>query len=93
MGYVNANNVDCHVLRDPGPRHTFESTQRTFWRVNLGVDLRMNERFSVGVAGEFMRKRTYGSHSLTEPSVELSWHGARIWSDQKFIELNGAMRF
>ena len=93
VGYVNANNVDYHVLRDPGPRYTFESTQGTSWRVNLGADLRMSQRFSLGVAGEFMRIRTYGSHSLTEPSVEVSWHGARVWSDQKFIELNGAMRF
>ncbi len=93
IGYVAANNVDFHALLEPGPRHTYEATNGTSWRLRLAASLRMNQRFSVGLAGEFMRIRTYGSHTLTDPSVNESWQGARVWSDQKFLELTTTVNF
>ncbi len=103
-GYVTANNVDYHVLRLPAPRHTYEITSGISWRLNLATDFRINDRFTVGLAAEFMRIRTQGSHRMTNPEglderggyvprTDESWQGARVWSDQKFVELNGAMRF
>lgn len=104
VGYVTANNVDYHVLRLPAPRHTYEVTSGISWRLNLATDFRINDRFTVGLAGEFMRIRTQGSHRMTNPEgldeqgryvrrIDESWDGARVWSDQKFVELNGAMSF
>lgn len=104
VGYVTANNIDFHVLRIPSPRYTYETTQGISWRVNLATDLRITDRFTIGVAGEFMRIRTGGSHTLTQPAgfdeegvyqnaTDQTWQGARVWSDQKFIEINASMNF
>lgn len=104
VGYVTANNMDYHVNRLPAPRYTSEITNGISWRLNLATDLRVNSRFTVGLAGEFMRIRTEGSHRMTSPagldedgiyrqSVDESWQGARVWSEQKFIELNALMNF
>lgn len=93
IGYVTANNVDYHVLRSPGPRHTYEATDGLSWRLNMAADLRLNQRFVLGVAGEFMRITSVGSHRWTEPSVDETWDGARVWSDQKFIEINASINF
>ncbi len=104
VGYVTANNIDYHVDRLPSPRHTYEITNGISWRLNLATDLRINDRFIVGVAGEFMRIRTQGSHRMTNPEgldergdyvlrTDRSWQGARVWSEQKFIELNASINF
>ncbi len=104
VGYVTANNLDYHVLRLPGPRHTYEITNGISWRLNLATDLKVNNRFTVGLAGEFMRIRTQGSHRMTNPAgldgdgnyvpnTDESWQGARVWSEQKFIEFNASLNF
>lgn len=104
VGYVTANNVDFHVLRLPAPRFTYESTHGISWRVNLATDFHVTNRLTLGLAGEFMRIRTGGSHRWTHPSgiddegnfvdaVDRTWDGCRVWSDQKFIEINAALNF
>ncbi len=103
VGYVTANNVDFHVIRTPAPRYTYEKTHGVSWRINASADLRITQRFLVGIAGEFMRIRTGGSHRMTHPAgwdgtqnvpaTDETWQGARVWSDQSFIELNGSVNF
>ncbi|MGD9819165.1 MAG: hypothetical protein AB7V04_10765 [Desulfomonilaceae bacterium] len=104
IGYVTANNLDFHVLRLPAPRYTFEATEGLSWRLNLALDGRVTDWIKAGVAGEFMRIRTGGSHRWKHPAgldedgvyqnaVDQTWKGARVWSDQKFIEIYASMSF
>ncbi|MGC8658122.1 MAG: omptin family outer membrane protease [Desulfomonilaceae bacterium] len=104
VGYVIGDNVDFHILRIPAPRYTYENTSGYSWRINLAIDLKINSRFHAGLAGEFMRIRTSGSHRLTqaegfneqgqwENALDWTWDGAKVWSDQKFIEINASLYF
>ena len=93
VGYVTANNLDFHVLREPGPRFTYEYTTGICWHLNLAAEYRLKKFFTLGLAGDFMSIRTRGSHSWTEPRTALSWDGAKVWSEQKYVEANATLNF
>lgn len=93
VAYVTAKNVDFHVLRDPGPRFTYESTRGICWHVNLAADFHITKAISLGLRGDFMSIRTSGGHRLMEPGADESWDTARVWSEQKYIELSGMLTF
>ncbi len=93
IGSANAKNIDYHVVRVPGPRYTYESTNGICRHLNLAVDCLMKQYLTLGLAGDFMRITTYGSHSWTEPGIARSWDGAKVWSEQKYLELTGTLIF
>jgi hypothetical protein len=93
VAYVTANNVDFHVLRKPGPRFTYESTRGKCLHLKLAADFRFRNGVSLGLLGDFMNIRTSGGHHWTEPGIDMSWDVARAWSEQKYIEVNGALTF
>jgi hypothetical protein len=91
--YVKANNSDFHVLRTPGPRFTAERTTGSSWHLNLTAEMRYSSRLGLSVEGDFMRIHTKGSHLWTEPGVNQSWDGAKVWSDQKYIAVSAIFAF
>jgi hypothetical protein len=93
VGYVTANNLDFHVLRESGPRFTYEYTTGICWHLNLAAEYRLKKFFTLGLAGDFMSIRTRGSHSWTEPGTALSWDGAKVWSELKYFEANATLNF
>jgi len=92
-GFVKANNEDYHILRDPAPRFTRERTTGASWHVGLAASLVLNRRVTLEAEADFMRIRTHGDHTLDDPESKLSWPGARVWSDQKWISASAAISF
>jgi hypothetical protein len=90
---VRGWNIDWHVLRVPGPRYTKELTTGWAWHVNLTVGCLVNNRFALTVEGDMIRIRTGGSHHWTQPGTDLTWQGARVWSDQKYVSASGIFTF
>lgn len=93
VGTVKANNVDFHVNRVPGPRFTFETTNGICWHANLTLQYWYQGLASIGVAGDLMSITTNGGHRWTEPGLDMSWDGARVWSEQKYFEVNASILF
>ncbi len=92
-GTVTADNVDYHVLRTPAPRFTFESTTGVCWHANLLLQYRFKEFASLGLVGDIMTITTFGGHHWTEPGWDQSWEGAKVWSEQKYVEINASLLF
>lgn len=92
VGGVIGKNVDNHLHRDQGQRMAYMSTRGTCWHVNLALELAL-KNFQLGVTGDFMNINTNGGHNLVYPGSNTSWDGARVWSEQKYIEVNAAFSF
>ncbi len=93
VGTVIANNVDYHVRRTPAPRFDYESTRGISWHLDLALEFHLRDFAKLGLVGDIMSITTNGGHHLTNPITNLSWDGARVWSEQKFIELNASLIF
>ncbi len=93
VGYVTADNVDYHARRTPAPRVDYQATRGTCWHLNLSTEYRFKDFGSLALAGDFMSITTNGVHRLTAPGTDLSWDGARVWSEQKYIEVNASLIF
>jgi len=92
-GYVRANNEDFHVLRTPGPRFTMERTTGGSWHLGLAVAVDVGGRFKIAIDGDIIRIRCSGDHNLTEPNVNDTWRGARVWSEQKYLTATASWYF
>lgn len=92
-GTVTADNVDYHVLRTPAPRFTFESTSGVCWHANLLLQYWFKGFASLALVGDLMTITTYGGHHWTEPGWDQSWEGAKVWSEQKYVEINATLWF
>lgn len=93
VGYVTANNTDYHVRRTPAPRFDYDTTRGISWHANLATEYRFKDFASLGLAGDFMRITTTGGHHLKDPVTDQSWDGAKVWSEQKYIEANTTLIF
>jgi hypothetical protein len=93
VGSVVGKNIDNHLLRDKGLRFAYMSTRGICWHVNLALEFNLKNFISLGVAGDFMNISTSGSHNLVYPGHNASWDGARVWSEQKYIEVNASLIF
>ena len=87
VGYVTANNVDYHARRTPAPRVDYQTTRGTCWHLNVATEYRLKDFVSLALVGDFMSITTNGGHRLTQPGTDLSWDGAKVWSEQKYIEV------
>lgn len=93
VGTVTGKNVDFHVVSDPGPRFTYETTRGICWHANLTLQYWYRGFANIGFVGDLMSITTDGGHRLTDPGHDLSWDGARVWSEQKYIEINASILF
>jgi hypothetical protein len=93
VGNVIANNVDNHIRRDEGKMYSYNSTRGICWHVDLALEYRVKEFASIGLVGDFMSITTRGGHRRVDPGVDESWDGAVVWSEQKYIEVNGTLIF
>lgn len=91
---VNARNEDLHLLRS-GERITVERTRGHCWHVRVRAALLTNADALVGIEGDFKRLLTDGSHELTNRilNVDFSFGGSKVWSDQAYISVYGAIKF
>lgn len=93
VGSVMGKNVDNHILRDESLRFAYMSTRGICWHANLALELRIKQFARIGVVGDFLNINSYGGHHLVYPGVDESWDGARVWSEQKFVEVNASLIF
>jgi hypothetical protein len=91
--YVLGKNFDFHILRKPAPRYTQERTSGGAWHVNLTVGCRVNNRLALTVEGDLIGIQTGGNHNLTEPGIDLTWEGSKVWSEQKYVTATGILTF
>lgn len=93
LAWVTANNIDFHTIRVPAPRYTTEATRGLSWHVNCAVGLDITGWLNMRAEGDFMRIRTRGSHTWSEPGTEETWAGAVVWSEQKYLSVIGTFLF
>jgi hypothetical protein len=93
VGTVTANNVDYHVRRTPAPRFDYQATRGICWHLDIALEFRLKDFAKLGLVGDFMSITSNGGHHLTDPVTDESWDGAKVWSEQKYIELNGTLIF
>ncbi|MBM3301034.1 MAG: omptin family outer membrane protease [Deltaproteobacteria bacterium] len=93
-GLVNAKNEDLHLLR-AGERVTEERTRGHCWHVSINLDISVSDSFRAGIEADFKRLMTGGSHRLTNPlfSIDFSFSGSKVWSDQASISAVGLLIF
>ncbi|MBN2581371.1 MAG: omptin family outer membrane protease [Pirellulales bacterium] len=78
-----AYNVDHHLLRTPAPRYTMENTSGGTLHFSLIGEVPIREHLSVGLQADHIEIRTWGTHRLTQPGLDLSWtNGVKVTSDQ-----------
>jgi outer membrane protease len=93
-GLVTAQNEDQHLLR-AGDRVTEEKTRGHCWHLSVGLDILARDSFRAGIEMDFKRLLTDGSHRLTNPlfSIDFSFDGSRVWSDQASVSAVGILSF
>lgn len=93
-GLVTAGNEDLHLLRS-GHRVTQENTRGHVWHTTLKVAFLYTPSILVGLAGDFMRIVSHGSHQLSNAAefLDISWDGTRVWSDQAAVSVTGQFIF
>jgi len=91
---VNARNEDLHLLR-AGERITTEFTRGHCWNARIRAALLSSADALLGVEAAFKRLLTDGSHELTNRilSIDFSFSGSKVWSDQAYISIYGAIKF
>jgi hypothetical protein len=91
---VAAKNEDLHLLR-AGERITVEQTSGHCWHGAVRATAAVSAGVRAGVAFDFKRLLTNGSHQLTNPlfSLDFSFSGSKVWSDQAAISGYLEMRF
>lgn len=92
-GFVTGKNEDYHLLREPGPRYTFEYTSGNSGHVNLAAEIRISSRYVAKIEGDYLGIRTEGRHELSEPGVNEGWGGAVVWSEQKYVGASAGFSF
>lgn len=91
-GFVTAVNEDLHLLRQ-GERITRENTKGHCWHLALSARVKMSDRLTLWIDGDFQRIVTDGDHTLTNRTfgIDFSFNGCRVWSDQ--ISLSASAEF
>jgi hypothetical protein len=92
VGSVIANNVDYHLRRNP-PHFSYNATRGICWHLDIAIEFRFTDFAKLGLVGDFMSITSNGGHRLTYDVIDQSWDGAKVWSEQKYIELNGTLIF
>ncbi len=92
--FVNGFNEDVHLLRG-GDRVTTQRTSGHCWHFAAVTQLFKNESLTARLEADFKRIITHGSHRLENPSysLDMSFDGARVWSDQFSLAAVGVVRF
>jgi len=102
VALVTGKNHDQHLRRkdksgNAMQRDTYEDTRGWAWHLNLIAGLRINGFAGLELEGDFKTITTTGDHDLRESSpltnVSRSWNGSKVWSQQAYIGVNGAVRF
>lgn len=90
LAYVEGSNQDHHLLR-AGNRFTYERTTGDAWHVSLGITYGLTRHLHAGVAVDYLKIVTAGSHRLVnrDMSVDLSWcNGVKVRSEQTNVMLS-----
>ncbi|MCE5334948.1 MAG: omptin family outer membrane protease [Desulfobacteraceae bacterium] len=93
-GYVEAQNVDHHLLR--GRRFTIEDTTGDALHGSVALVAGLTDRLSLSLDGDFLRISTSGTHRWLELDygIDQSWnYGVNVWSEQNRISLTLAYTF
>ncbi|MFH1113885.1 MAG: hypothetical protein V1792_08185 [Pseudomonadota bacterium] len=99
---VTGKNHDQHLLTtdkkgNAVQRDTCEDTRGWALHLNLIAGLRVNSFVGLELEGDFKRIATTGDHDWKESSPlsteSQSWSGAKVWSQQAYIGINGLVRF
>ncbi len=92
--WVSGKNEDNHLMRE-GNRITVENTRGHCWHIGAGANIYRNSRLSGRFEADFKRIKTYGTHNLTNNllGLDLSWDGAKVWSDQLSLTAIAAITF
>jgi hypothetical protein len=86
---VTGTNHDEHVLR---PGVTSDVYTRGWgWHLNLITGFQFGAYGRIDVEVDFKRIRTEGE--MDDQLLLLTFSGARVWSDQAYVGLNGSLRF
>jgi len=93
-GVTTAHNEDLHLLRS-GERITVEGTSGHCWHVLVRASLMSWSDALVGFEAAFTRLMTNGSHELTNRilNIDFSFSGSKVWSDQSYVSVYGAIKF
>jgi outer membrane protease len=91
---VNAVNEDLHLLR-AGERITRENTKGHCWHASLSASLAITNQLRARLDGDFKRIFTTGDHRLINNlfSVDFSFDGSRVWSDQASVSATAELAF
>lgn len=91
---VNGANEDLHLLR-AGDRVTVENTRGHAWHCSASAVMRVRDCLRARIEGDFVRTLTDGSHRLTNSlfSLDFSFDGSRVWSDQATVSGTLEWRF
>ncbi len=82
--YVDAHNEDHHLLRE-GNRRTIENTRGDAWHLGLGLRAGLGRDWVLGLAAEYLKIHTTGSHQLLNNALDLDHtfdRGVTVWSEQ-----------
>ncbi len=91
---VSARNEDLHLLRK-GERVTAENTTGHCWHFLVSMGLFRAGSLSARVEADFKRLLTDGDHQLRNNffSLNFSFDGSKVWSDQASISALGQLVF
>ena len=89
MASVTGKNHDEHLLR-PGVT-SYVYTRGWAWHLNLITGLQVANNARLEIEGDFKRIRTTGD--MDDMLLERTVPGARVWSDQAYVGINGAIKF
>ncbi|MGO8878551.1 MAG: omptin family outer membrane protease [Desulfomonilaceae bacterium] len=91
---VLAKNQDLHLLRE-GERITNESTSGHCWHAEATASFLIRQNIKGLIDLDFKRIITNGGHQLTNSffSVDFSFDGSRVWSDQLSIAASAELIF
>lgn len=92
-GRVSSSDRDHHLVRENQPNLGYIYAMGHSWHVRLGVELRLGDRISLGVEGDFMRVRAEGTYRWKDSVHDVSWEGGRVWSEQKYISATATLVF
>ncbi len=91
---VTAKNQDLHLLRE-GERITNENTSGHCWHAEATASLMIRQNIKALIDVDFKRIITNGGHQLTNSffSVDFSFSGSRVWSDQLSVAASAELIF
>jgi outer membrane protease len=91
---ITARNEDLHLLR-AGERVTEENTNGHCWHIMLSMGFFRRGALSARIEGDFKRLMTDGNHQLRNNlfSLNFSFDGSRVWSDQASISALAQLTF